>query len=227
MRFETKALWFGAAIVVVFRILTAGTASAQFFDQLAQCDLPNSSCNGSQYEVHAGEVAKGDPFEMYIDYDITHPGVEACYLTFFATFDSNKLAFVNARRLYVQPPGYGDWVYCTTQPDPPTEWCPTCDTVLVCDWFNQDYYVNLQPSVSAEIQLIFQTIVEGEAGVYADLWGAYGRDESYACTVDLTLGGPEISLPDVLVTVPEPGGLAMLAAGVPLLAYLGRRRGRA
>ena len=213
-------------IVRISLIVLAGvmwTSLAQSQDSLKQCHQANSVCQGDEWEVFTDQTPVGGLGLVYIDYDIHDPAVDFCDLVFYATYDSTALQYLGG---LIMSNDTAETIDCAILPEPPSEFCSTCDSLLWCWWGKLGGDQRPYVSVSAELALGFKARKPGNHGIYADQWASWGHSPGTSdCSVEISgFDFPLFDFPDVIIPVPEPSSILMWMAGIPGLAFLFRRR---
>ncbi len=218
-----------AAILVVGLMGTTTADAVKRYDWRL-CSDPDSQCDGPWEDYPMFQDA-GDEFSVYVDIDELIPGPISSGL-FWVLFQSSQVTFVNVRRSQVDP---GSPVACKSGPNAgpyiPID-CPDCLSEVKCevaDWFWDGGLDIVGPS---EVELVFRVNQDNDTErvtMIAPDW-FYPLDEDGSDlnggTYDGNPSGPIGVLVQVMVPVPEPGEMAMLAAGLPLLAAFAIRRNR-
>lgn len=173
-----------------------------------------------------GVVDYGDPqptagqmFTITLDLDIDE---DFCAVDFFMLLEGDGAALVDASRRQRNPEAPAACVsYSTTAGFNPI--CPECDTQVYCLWEDRFDARPIVLGEDGEIDLEFMRISPGEVTIHAAGYAIYSLDPGdRSCDQIVAVGDAEPSV----VTLPEPGEMALLAAGLPLLAAFAIRRNR-
>ncbi len=213
------------AAILVAGLMGATTADAVKRYDWRVCPGPNDQCEGA-WVVHPQHVQPGETFTVHVDFDEIAPG--PIYATeFWVLYQPGQVTFRDAQREQVDP---GSPASCHSGENTGSYLpvgCPDCVAEVHCvmaDWLLNGGLDIVSP---AEVELEFTVNMENNTSrvtMIAPDW-FYPRDEN-----DYDMNGPGDGITTgpagVVVRVPEPGEMAMLAAGLPLLALFARCRRR-
>lgn len=214
-----------AAIFVAGLILTStADADATQYDWRV-CPGADDQCEGA-WAVYPEWVQPGEKFKVHVDFDEIVAGFIS-EAEFWVLYQPSQLTFRDAGREQTDP---GSPVACEAGSNTggylPVD-CPDCIAQVHCsvaDWF---FNGGLDIVGPAEVELEFTVKPDHDGSgitMVAPDW-FFPRDEN-----GNDINGPWDGLPSgpmgVLVYVPEPGEMAMLAAGLLMLPVLSRRRNR-
>lgn len=224
-----RTLTFLAAMAVAGLLASMAAAAPATYQQCHKYDMhENDPCDTTEHISLPVAVPAGSFFTTYgnIDVEEWFDSWEICGYSMYATYDDRHFRFIEGEKSLAQ---HESPMACRTQYDPPTPWCPNCNTLLECEVW--DHWADDEPpyiSEVSELKFTWQVVFGGNLGgydrIWADVWTVYNWGADNRC-VDIDATG--VSYPDIGVTmVPEPGELLMLGAGLPFLALLRRRRER-
>jgi hypothetical protein len=173
-----------------------------------------------------GVIDYGDPqptagqtFTITLDLDIDE---DFCAVDFFVLLKSDQAAFLDASRRQRNPEAPAA---CVSYPVTVgfNDVCPECDTFVYCLWEDRFDARPIVLGEDGEIDLEFLRISPDEVKIQAAGYAIYSLDPSdRSCDQIVAAADAEPSV----TLLPEPGDLLGLAAGLPLLAFIARRRNR-
>lgn len=226
------------ASAILAAILVAGltvTATATAIDDytLSLCDEPENDCHGLTVtsDQHPGA---GQPFSLVVDLDVYNGAArDICAVWIAIPIEENRVEFLDVDR-YQMDPSHAATCYSSHPSDSSTAECPECDATLLCHVGSPWGLAagRMITEESAELKLDFLMLdpdpIQSSTGPPTGRPVAFDGNYSVMEWEGGNCGEYVHSAPieSTVVVVPEPGELAMLAAGLPLLAIISRRRNR-
>jgi len=226
------------ASAILAAILVAGltvTATATAIDDytLSLCDEPENDCHG--LTVTSGQhPGIGQPFSLVIDLDVYNGAArDVCAVWFSIPIEENRVEFLDVDR-YQMDPSHAPTCYSSHPFDSSTAECPECDATVLCQvgspWGLAGGRMITEEAGEVKLDFLMWDIdpIQSPTGPVPGLPVVFNGNYSVMewdggnCGVYAHSGPIE----STLEVVPEPGEMALLAAGLPLLAIISRRRNR-
>lgn len=227
-------------VAAVLALLLTNGALASVPGFVRHCWAPDAAtlalCNenpiGRVWPV-VPNVGAGQTFKTYADWTpntlVHNPATDLVGLldlTVYFTFDHRAVWPIAVERY--QPAAVDDGSAVAHRFDfwpAPPEWCPSCTADLVIRWadlFPESESAPITNGPAPELVITWRIDESAQTNdTFPISANAYDQVDLNPGSVSL-----DIAWPDLVVRVPEPSGMAMMAAGLPTVAIMARRRER-